>query len=82
MAVVLISLVGGRPVPNIMLAQHVRPDYHYLIVSRDSVGTGRDLEKTLAALPMAFAPKESRVVEPYALQETFDACQMIIARHP
>ncbi len=82
MKTVLISLVGGRPLPNIVLSQHVQPDNHYLIVSRDSVGAGRDYEKTLAALPPAFAPKDTFVVAPYDLHETIDACQKIFAQHP
>lgn len=82
MSTVLISLVGGRPLPTILLAQHIQPDTHYLIVSRDSVGAGRDLEKTLAALPADYAPKDSFIVAPYALQETIDACETIIVQHP
>src|SRR5579859_5573641 len=81
MATVLIALVGGRPAPNITLVQHLQPDHLYLIVSRDSEGPGRDLEKTLAALPAAHVLKQTFVVAPYVLRETIEACREIIAQH-
>ncbi len=81
MAIVLISLVGGRPLPNILLALHLKPDYLYLIASQDSIGPGRDYEKTLAALPEHIRPSEPLTAKPYKLQETMDHCKKIISQH-
>ena len=80
---VMISLVGGRPVPNIQAALHIRPSIQYFVVSKDSMGKGRDLEKTIAALPDGLKPPEENIkpVSPYSLQETIDACREIVAKH-
>ncbi len=78
---VLISLVGGRTVPNVLLALHFKPDHLYFIVSQDSMRPGGDYEKTCAALPTELNVHPEEVVRPYALQETVTACQKILANH-
>ena len=80
MARVLISLVGGRPLPNLLVTLHLQPDHLYFIVSQDSVGPGRDYEKTLVALPQTLKAVE-KIVAPYKLQETVTACRAIIDQH-
>ncbi|CDM64705.1 hypothetical protein PYK22_00700 [Pyrinomonas methylaliphatogenes] len=37
MAIVMVSLLGGRPVPNMLAILHLKPDYLYVVVSEDSV---------------------------------------------
>ncbi|NOK63254.1 MAG: hypothetical protein GFH27_549325n38 [Chloroflexi bacterium AL-W] len=81
MAIVLISLVGGRPLPNILLTLHFKPDYLYFIVSQDSIGTNRDYEKTLAALPKPIHTSEPSVVKPYIIQDTITQCKKIVSQH-
>lgn len=81
MAIVLISLVGGRTVPNVLLALHLEPDYLYLIVSQDSVGKGRDYERTLKALPENLKPVKSFFVNPYLLKNTIEHCRGIVQEH-
>lgn len=80
MARVLISLVGGRPLPNLLVTLHLQPDHLYFIVSQDSVGLGRDYEKTVAALPQRLKAGES-IVAPYQLQATMAACRAITDQH-
>lgn len=80
MVKVLISLVGGRPLPNVLLALHLKPDYLYLVASKDSLGVGRDCEKTITALPEKLR-SEPLSVNPYVLQDTIDRCREIILKH-
>ena len=81
MAKVLISLVGGRPFPNILVALHLKPDYNYLVTSQDSLGTGGDYEKTITALPETLRPSEPLPVRPYNLQDTIARCRKITSQH-
>lgn len=80
MARILISLVGGRPLPNLLVALHLQPDHLAFIVSNDSVGPGRDYEKTMLALPRTLQVEE-KIVDPYKLQESVLACHAIIDQH-
>lgn len=82
MAKVLISLVGGRPLPNIIVTLHLQPDYLYFVVSQDSLGEGRDYEKTIAALPANLRSSKPFSVRPYVLQDTIKHCQNLIRQHP
>lgn len=79
---VLISLVGGRPLPNVLVALHCRPDAIYFVVSKDSVGAGRDFEKTLQALPAHLQPCDRRIVEPYLMEDSTSACLQFARLHP
>lgn len=81
MAKVLISLVGGRPLPNIIAALYFQPEYLYFIVSRDSRRSGGDYEKTIAALPQRLKSERDSTVNPYSLQDTIDHCRAIIQKH-
>jgi hypothetical protein len=79
---VLISLVGGRPLPNILISMHFAPDALYFVVSADSVGKGRDYEKTLQALPPHLQPRDRKVVKPYVMEESIKACMKFAELHP
>ena len=78
MARILISLVGGRPLPNILVALHLKADSLYFIASKDSVGEGGNYQKAVDALPSNLKPIKSYFVEPYSIQSTKDACQNIV----
>ena len=81
MSRVLISLVGGRPLPNILVALHLKPDHLYLVVSQDSLGPHGNYEKAVNALPGHLRPAQPFAVRPYVLQETFDRCQSLAEQH-
>jgi len=78
MAKILISLIGGRPVPNILTALHLKPDCLYFVGSKDSWGEGGNHQKAVNALPENLKPLDSYPVEPYKLQDTIDTCRKII----
>ncbi len=78
MARVLISLIGGRPVPNILVALHLKPDKLYFVGSQDAWGEGGNYQKAHAALPGKMRPRKSYPVEPYTLQGTIEACREIV----
>ncbi|MBE9055267.1 MULTISPECIES: DUF1887 family protein [Sphaerospermopsis] len=78
---VLISLLGGRPVPNILTALHIKPDYIYMIVSKDSLSSGGSYDKAISALPKNLQPSEPLAVRPYVLQDTIERCQEIAKNH-
>ena len=82
MAKVMISLLGGRPLPNVLAALHLKPDHHYVIVSEDALGEGGNYEKAIGALPEHLKPAESLAVKPYALVETAQQCKTVIDQHP
>ena len=63
---VLVSFVGGRPLPNIQYILHEKPDKLYLISSKDSAKNGGNKEKLINALP-----------NPDILCHTFDVEPMI-----
>ncbi len=81
MTTLLISFVGGRPLPNIQLILDVKPDELYLIVSQDSTGKSSNQEKLITALPANLKPIDSYPVAPYVPGETMNACQKIIDKH-
>lgn len=82
MARVLISLLGGRPLPNILVALYFSPDYYRIIVSRDSIRIGGNYEKAINALPEKLRPPEPPLaVSPYSRQETFDKCKEIVQQY-
>lgn len=81
---VMISLVGGRPLPNILVALHLKPDILYFVVSADSAGPNGEFEKTIAALPERLRPRDNQivVVKPYIMTESVQACKDFADRHP
>jgi hypothetical protein len=81
MAKVMVSLLGGRPVPNILATLHLKPDYLYVVVSEDSLGTGGNYEKLVNALPNRLRPSQHRSVKPYILTETIQQCEAIVNQH-
>jgi hypothetical protein len=81
MATVMVSLLGGRPVPNILATLHLKPDYLYVVVSEDSLGTGGNYEKLVNALPNRLRPSQHRSVKPYILTETIQQCEAIVNQH-
>ena len=82
MAKVMISLLGGRPLPNVLAALHLKPDHHYVVVSEDALGEGGNYEKAIGALPKHLRPAEPLAVKPYALVETAQQCRTVINTHP
>lgn len=81
MAKVMVSLLGGRPVPNMLATLHLKPDYLYVVVSEDSLGTGRNYEKLVNALPNHLRPRQPHSVKPYILTETIQQCEAIANQH-
>ncbi len=80
---IMISLLGGRPVPNVQAALHLRPSQVYFVASRDSVQTGGNYQKALQALPDSMKPEQPlRAVDPYSMRETQDACAALADQHP
>jgi len=80
-AKVMVSLLGGRPVPNMLATLHLKPDYLYVVVSEDSLGTGGNYEKLVNALPNRLRPSQPRSVKPYILTETIQQCEAIVNQH-
>lgn len=81
MTKVMVSLLGGRPVPNMLATLHLKPDYLYIVVSEDSLGTGGNYEKLVNALPNRLRPSQPRSVKPYILTETIQQCEAIVKQH-
>ncbi len=81
MAKIVISLLGGRPVPNILAALHIKPDCLYFVVSEDSLGEGSNYEKAVGALPTHLQPSAPCPVKPYVLEETIQKCEEIAKQH-
>lgn len=81
----LISLVGGRPVPNIVMTLYFRPTHLRFVVSEDSARENGDYAKTKSALPLALIqPDEvmSRVVDPYNVAESREMCLYFASLFP
>ena len=81
MAKIMVSLLGGRPVPNMLAVLHLKPDHLYVIVSEDSLGTGGNYEKLINALPKRLRPDTPFSVKPYILTETIHQCELIANQH-
>lgn len=81
MAKVIISLLGGRPVSNVLSALHLKPDHFYIVVSEDSLGTNGNYEKVISALPDQLKPSAPHSVKPYVLAETIQVCETIFEQH-
>ncbi|MCS7060280.1 MAG: DUF1887 family CARF protein [Anaerolineae bacterium] len=80
---IMISLLGGRPVPNIQAALHLKPERVYFVASADSIGPGGNYQKALGGLPDAMKPDQPlRAVQPYSMRETQAACAALVAQHP
>ncbi|GIW89754.1 MAG: hypothetical protein KatS3mg109_0186 [Pirellulaceae bacterium] len=82
MAKVMVSLLGGRPVPNMLAILHLKPDNLYVVVSEDSLRTGGNYEKLVNALPNRLRPSQPCPVKPYILKETSQQCRTIANQHP
>lgn len=81
MSIVMVSLLGGRPVPNLLATLHLRPDCLYVVVSEDALGTGGNYEKLVNALPNHLRPSQPLPVKPYVLKETIQQCEEIANKH-
>lgn len=81
MAKVMISLLGGRPVPNMLAILHLKPDNLYVVVSEDSLERGGNYEKLVNALPNHLKPSQPCSVKPYILKETAQQCETIANQH-
>jgi hypothetical protein len=83
MARVLISLIGGRPLPNILGVLHLNPDYLYLVASQDSMGKDGNCQKAVDALRENVKVNLRGVysVKPYTPQSTIRICQQIFNHH-
>lgn len=81
MAKIMVSLLGGRPVPNMLAILHLNPDRLYVIVSEDSLGAGGNYEKLINALPKRLRPDKPCSVKPYILTETIRRCRSIANQH-
>ncbi|MCL4870838.1 MAG: DUF1887 family protein [Anaerolineae bacterium] len=82
MAKVMVSLLGGRPVPNMIATLRLKPDRLYIVVSEDSLGADRNYEKLINALPNHLIPPQPHSVKPYILGETVQRCEEIANQHP
>ncbi len=82
MAQVMISLLGGRPLPNLLAVLHLKPDSLYVIASEDSCGAGGNCEKFVRALPKHLQPRQILSVRPYLLADTIEQCREIADQHP
>ncbi len=82
MARIVISLLGGRPLPNVLSVLHLRPDRIYVVASQDSLGEGGSYEKMVNALPKHLRPSRPYSVKPYNLQDTIRQCTVITNQHP
>jgi len=80
MTKVMISLLGGRPLPNVLAVLYLNPDHLYVVASEDSCMPNGNYDKFKSALPSKLKP-ESYSVAPYNLQETFNKCKEIADRH-
>lgn len=78
---VMISLLGGRPVPNMLAILHLKPDRLYVVVSEDSLGTSGHYEDLVNALPSHLRPSEPCGVKPYNVAETIEQCEAITNQH-
>lgn len=81
MAKVMVSLLGGRPVPNMIATLHLRPNSLYIVVSEDSLGAGSNYQKLINALPDHLRPSQPYSVKPYILGETVQRCEEIANQH-
>lgn len=80
MAKVMISLLGGRPVPNMLAILHLKPDNLYVVVSEDTL-EGGNYKKLVNALPNHLRPSQPCSVKPYILKETVQQCETIANQH-
>ena len=81
MAKVLISLLGGRLVPNIETILHIRPDYLYFIASEDTLKQPGCLENISNIVPEKLKPFSVESVKPYSIIETRQKCAEIFKKH-
>ncbi len=80
---IMISLLGGRPLPNVQAVLHLKPDLVYFVASKDSIGNSSNYEKALQAIPNPMRPSNPlRAVNPYSMRETQAACAELAAQHP
>lgn len=80
---IMISLLGGRPLPNIQAALHLRPDLVYFVASVDSTRPGGNYQMALRGLPDSMKPAQPlRAVQPYSMSDTQAACAALVAQHP
>ena len=71
-------MIGGRPLPNILAVFYLKPDYHYIIASEDSVQD----EVATNSLPAKYQPTIKPIkVKPYQPEETYNAIQSIVSKH-
>ncbi len=78
---VMISLLGGRPLPNVLAALHLVPNRMYIIASRDSLGKGGSYDKAIQALPDNLKPHTRISVDPYSLSANIQECEKIANQH-
>jgi hypothetical protein len=79
---VIISFVGGRPLPNIQFILNEKPNKLYLISSKDSAGIDGNKERLIHALPNELKPYGHFDVNPYVMQETIEKCEQIFQENP
>lgn len=78
----LLILVGGRPVPNILTAQYLRPDLIVPIASHEAMGTDWPrLEPILAQLCRGDVA-EPLEVDAFSITDTYTAVEEVLARYP
>lgn len=78
---VMISLLGGRPLPNMSAILLLNPDILYVIASEDALGKEGNYEKLINALPNHLRPSQPLAVKPYTLKETIQQCMAIADQH-
>lgn len=77
MGKVLISLLGGRGIPNMQGFLYTMPDNMYAVASKDSQ---ENLKNLLAAMPKKLKIS-TKLVSPYDMYETLEICRYIVNKH-
>lgn len=77
----IVSFVGGRPLPNILFILNEEPDEVYIIASKDSAKPGGNKEKLIDALPTSLQLADTLDVNPYSISETLECCRKILGKY-
>ena len=78
---VMISLLGGRPLPNVQSILKLNPDRLYIIASKDSCTQNGSYSQLSSMLPDRLKYSECYSVDPYKFKDTSDKCKEIFEKH-
>jgi hypothetical protein len=79
----LLILVGGRQIPNLLVAQHLRPEIIVPVASHEALGEG-DAWSQIAPALRQLCPNgvaEPISVDGFDVQQTREACNSALANH-